>query len=152
MLILKSYRPRVANLQSPRFSAFDAGYITTRDVISNINNFFKAPAYEHDVAAFSEATKQPFAISELVSLAQPLLKINATEFKGPAMVMSGEFDYIVCGGYCPNELGPSFNPLFTGAKNFETHVQPASGHGTNFATNATGFYGVIFEYLGRNGI
>ena len=152
MLILKSYRPRVANLQSPKFSAFDAGYITTRDVISNINNFFKAPAYEHDVAAFSEATKQPFAISELVSLAQPLLKINATEFKGPAMVMSGEFDYIVCGGYCPNELGPSFNPLFTGAKNFETYVQPASGHGTNFARNATGFYGVIFEYLGRNGI
>ncbi|KAK4692596.1 hypothetical protein P7C71_g4643, partial [Lecanoromycetidae sp. Uapishka_2] len=151
-IVLQGFSPRVANLQSPKFADFDAGYITTGNVIANINNFFKAPAYEHDVAAFSEATKQPFAIAELVSLAQPLLRLNATAYKGPALVISGEFDYIVCGGYCPGELDASFAPLFTGATEFETYVQPLSGHGTNFATNATGFYEVIFEYLGRNGL
>ena len=146
------HSPRVANIQSHKFSAFDAGYITTRDVISNINNFFKAPAYEHDVAIFSESTKQPFAVSELVSLTSSLLKLNAKDYKGPALVISGEFDYILCGGYCPGELSASFDPLFTESKGFETYVQPAAGHGLNFHKNATGAFGVIFEYLEKNGI
>ncbi len=120
--------------------------------IGNIDHFFKASAYKHDVAAFSKSTKQPFALSKLVSLARPLLKINATAFKGPALGISGELGNIVCRGLCPGELDASFAPLLTYAKRFETHVQPVSGHGTNFATNATGFYEAIFEYLGRNGL
>lgn len=151
-LVLQGFSPRIANLQNPKFADFDSGYLTTGDVFGNINNFFKAPAYEHDVAAFSEANKQPFGVAELISLSTPLLKIDATAFKGPALVISGEFDYIVCGGFCPGELEPSFKPLFTGARDFETYVQPLSGHGANFAINATGFYEVIFEYLGRNGL
>lgn len=91
-------------MQSPKFAAFDPGYITTGDVFGNINDFFKAPAYTHDVAEYSEATKQPFAIAELVNLTPSLLEINATAFTGPALVISGEFDWIACGGYCPGEL------------------------------------------------
>ena len=152
-IVLEGLGPRVANIQNPAlFGAYDPGYVTTVDVFSNINSFFKAPAYEHDVAEFSEATKQPFAIAELISLNPSLLNVNASAFTGPALVISGEFDYIVCGGYCPNELDPSFRPNFLGAKGFETYVQPLAGHGTNFATNATGFYSVIFDYLSRNGL
>ena len=85
-------------------------------------------------------------------MSQPLLKIDTTKYTAPALVISGEFDYIVCGGFCPGELDASFKAKFTGSEAFETYVQPGSGHGANFATNATGFYGVIFEYLGRNGL
>ena len=152
-LDLQGFAPRVASLQSSQFSAFDPGYITTGDVFSNINNFFKAPAYEHDVAQYSEDHKSPFSILELVSSTTPsLLNVNASDFKRPAMVITGEYDYLVCGGYCPGELEPSVAPLFMGAKGFEIHIQPGAGHGTNFATNATGFYGVIFDYLGRSGL
>ena len=149
---LQSFAPRVVNLQNPRFAVYDAGYVTTGDLLSHINTFFKAPDYEHDVAVFAESTKQPFAIAELVSVSFPLLKVNATAFKGPALVISGEYDFVICDGYCPNELEPSSEPLFQGAKDFETYVQPLAGHGNNFAVNATGFYGVIFEYLAKNGL
>ena len=151
-IVLEAFAPHVANLQSPKFAGFDAGYITTGDVFSNINNFFKAPAYEHDVAVFSESTKQPFAISELISISPPFVNLSATAYRGPALVISGEYDFILCGGYCPGELEPSFAPLFSGAKNFETYVQPLAGHGLNYAINATGTYGVIFEYLAKNGL
>ena len=151
-LVLQGFAPRVANLQSPKFSQYDPGYITTADVISNINNFFKAPAYESDVAQYAENTKAPFAISELVSLTPKLLNLDASAYKGPAFVISGEYDWIVCGGYCPGEMDASFGPLFKGAKDFETYVQPGSGHSLNFAVNATGAFGVIFDYLGRNGL
>ena len=67
-------------------------------------------------------------------------------------MISGEYDFILCGGYCPHELEPAFAPLFGGAEDFETYVQPLAGHGLNFAKNATGVYGVIFEYLARNGL
>lgn len=40
---LQSFAPRVANLQSPRSEAYDAGYVATRDLFSQINTFFKAP-------------------------------------------------------------------------------------------------------------
>ena len=152
-LDLQGFAPRVASLQSSRFSAFDPAYITTGDVFANINNFFKAPAYEHDVAEYSENHKSPFAISELLSSTTPnLLNLNASDFKGPALVISGEYDFIVCGGYCPGVLEESVAPLFMGSKGFETYIQPGAGHGTNFATNATGFYGVIFDYLRRSGL
>lgn len=94
---------KLQTVQSKRFAAFDPGYITNADVFGNINIFFKAPAYTHDVAEYSESTKQPSAISELISLTPSLLKLNATTFKGPALVISGEYDG-ACGGYCPNEL------------------------------------------------
>lgn len=151
-IVLEAFAPRVANLQSPKFAAFDPGYITTRDVFSNINNYFKAPAYEHDVAVFSESTKQPFTISEFTSLGPSYLNLNATAYRGAALVISGEYDFIVCGGYCPSELEASFAPLFSGAENFETYIQPLAGHGLNFAINATGAYGVIFKYLASNGL
>ena len=150
--VLEAFAPRVANLQSPHFAPFDPGYVTTRDVYSNINNYFKAPAYEPSVALYSETTKQPFAMAEFISLGSAYLHLNATAYKGAALVISGEYDFIVCGGYCAGELAASFAPLFGGAKDFETYIQPCAGHGLNFAINATGAYGVIFEYLARNGL
>lgn len=120
---------------------------------SNINNFFKAPAYEQDVAAFSEKTKQPFAVAEVVSVAPAVLEttpqtLDANAFKGPVLVISGEFDYILCGGYCPGELEASFGDKF---QHLETYVQPLAGHGVNFATNTTGFYGKIFSFVSQHG-
>ena len=91
-------------MQSRRFSAFDAGYITTGDIFANINWFFKAPAYTYEVAQRSEWAKQPFAIAELVSLTPSLLSLDATAFKGPALVITGEHDWILCGGYCQGQL------------------------------------------------
>lgn len=104
------------------------------------------------MAQYAEDTKAPFAVSELVSLSPPLMNLDASDYKGPALVVSGEYDFIVCGGYCVGTLEPSFAGLFKGAKDFETYVQPGSGHSLNFAVNATGAFGVMFDYLARNGL
>jgi len=149
-MILQGFSPRVANLQSPRFSSYDSGYVTTSDVFANINSFFKAPAYTHDMATYAENTKAPFSVMELVSLKPTLLKLNATGFKGPALVLSGEYDWIVCGGYCVGEMEPSFDGLFGAGTGFETYIQPKTGHALNFATNATGSFTAIFAYLANH--
>ena len=80
------------------------------------------------------------------------LKFNATAYKGPALVISAEYNFILCGGYYPGELEASFVPLFSGAKHFKTYIQPLSGHGLNVVTNTIGAYEVIFEYLAKNGL
>ena len=151
-IILQGFGPRIANLQDKqKFGDFDPGYITTVDVYANINSFFKAPEYEHDVAVYSEENKQPFAIAEIVSVTPALLEsmgtLDANAFKGPVLVISGEFDHILCGGYCPGELEASFGNKF---RHLETYVQPLAGHGVNFATNTTGFYGKIFSFLNEH--
>ena len=153
-IILQGFAPRIANLQdAQKFGAFDAGYITTGDVFANINSFFKAPEYEHDVAAFSEENKQPFAVSELLSVAPAVLEmtpntLDANAFEGPVLVISGEFDHILCGRYCPGELEASFGNNF---RNLKPYVQPLAGHGVNFATNTTGLYGKIFSFISEHG-
>lgn len=46
---------------------------------------------------------------------------------------SGEYDFIVCGGYCPGVLEEKTTAVFPASKNLVTYVQPGSGHGINFA-------------------
>ena len=143
--------PRVASIQDPaNFSSYDVGYLTDVDVYASINSFFKAPEYAHDVAQYLESTKLPFAVAEVASVSSAQLDINASAFKGPALVISGEYDHIVCGGYCPGELQPSFAGKFGGA--LETYVQPLAGHSLNFHLNTTGFFGVIDSFLSGHGL
>lgn len=33
---------------------------------------------------------------------------------------------------------------------FRTYVQPSTGHGMNLHYNATGFYGVVNDFIGSN--
>lgn len=148
-LVLVGLRPCIANFQSRfKFGSYDVGYISIADLSSNILSFFKAPMYEEDVAQFTFNNKQPFAMSEVVNLSPTQFNYDATAFKGPVLVINGEFDHIVCDGYCPGLLNASFGNKFS---NLETHMQPLAGHSLNFATNTTGFFGVIDSFLARNG-
>lgn len=149
--LLLKFAPRVARLQRPlAFSAYDSGYLTTVDLFATIQDFFEAGAYDRAVAAFSDANKQPFAISELVSVSPGFLRNDAPKFKGPALAISGEYDSLLCDGYCPGVLDKPLRTLFRGSSDFESYVQPKTGHGLNFATNATGSYAVIFDFLSKH--
>ena len=76
----------------------------------------------------------------------------APKYKGPVLVISGEFDYPICGGPCTGVLDDGLKDIFPAAKVVDTYIQPGAGHGPNFAKNATGFYGEIFAWLGRQGL
>lgn len=145
---LQAFAPRIARLQRPRrFASFDSAYVTTADVFAAITILFRAPDYDRAIARFAEAKKQPFSLFEILTFGGTA----APEYKGPVLVISGDFDFPICGGVCTGVLEDGLKGLFPQAKAVESYVQPQAGHGTNFAKNATGFYGEIFAFLGRQG-
>lgn len=143
---------RVAAIQNrKKFGEFDPGYVTTADVYSTVSDFFKAPDYERDVAVFAESSKAPYGIAELISISPPFFPpLNASLFGGPALVISGEYDSLLCGGYCPGVIQDPLTAYFAGSKDFELSIQPGAGHGLNFALNATDAYRTIFAFLNRS--
>ncbi|KIW24902.1 uncharacterized protein PV07_10585 [Cladophialophora immunda] len=142
---------RLAKLEDPfRFGSFDGGWTTWSDVYSNIQSFFKPPFYDRKVVQWTEDNKQPTGLLEGISIGAA--NFSSPGFTGPVMVLSGEYDLIACGGYCPGflETGPS--QVFPAAKPLVTYIQPKSGHAVNFALNATGSFEVITKFLKQNGI
>lgn len=143
---------RIAAAQNrKKFGKFDSGYVTTADVYSTVLEFFKAPDYERDVAVFAESNKAPYGIAEAISISPPFLPpLNASLFAGPALVISGENDFLLCSGYCPRVIQDPLTAYFAGSKDFEISIQPGAGHGLNFALNATDAYSTIFAFLNKN--
>ncbi|KAK2769561.1 hypothetical protein FQN52_005204 [Onygenales sp. PD_12] len=146
---MEAFNPRIAAQQDPKkFGELDAGYVTWSDIYSNVNAFFKAPEYTLAAAKYAEDTKQPFATLEQLSIGA--LELSAPKFTGPVMIITGEFDFLVCAGYCPGELEEPGKALFKGSRDFEPYVQPGAGHGLALHKNATGGYRVMTEFLQRN--
>ena len=145
---LQAFAPRIARLQRPRkFASFDSAYVTTVDVFSTITLLFRAPEYDRAIARLAEANKQPFSLFEIETFGGTA----APEYKGPVLVISGEFDFPICGGVCTGVLDDGLRGIFPKAKVVESYVQPRAGHSSNFANNATGSYEEIFAFLGRQG-
>ncbi|MCJ1305859.1 hypothetical protein MMC08_008676, partial [Hypocenomyce scalaris] len=113
--------------------------------------FFKAPYYNLTVALYSETTKSPFAILEALTAEVGPLNFPIPAFTGPVLLISGEYDFIFCAGYCPGVLHEPAASVFHASRNFESYVQPGMSHGMNFHYNATGFYGVVTGFLSENG-
>ncbi|KIW76265.1 hypothetical protein Z517_11011 [Fonsecaea pedrosoi CBS 271.37] len=141
----------LAKLEDPfRFGGLDGGWTTWADVYSNIQSFFKPPFYDRKVVQWTEDNKQPTGLLEGISIGAA--NFSSPGFTGPVLILSGEYDLIACGGYCPGflETGPS--QVFPAAKPLVTYIQPKSGHAVNFALNATGSFDVITKFLKQNGI
>lgn len=69
--------------------------------------------------------------------------------------MAASNDLIFCGGVCYGIVdGPTSGvpELFAAAKPLEVYIQPDTGHGMNLHYNATGWYDVVFDFLGSNGL
>lgn len=155
-VILQGFAPRIARLERPAgrddFAAYDPGYLTTADLFSTINQFFKGPDYDIEVTTYAEETKTPFAIAEIESLDPAFANNDAGRagFKGAALVATGERDLLFCAGLCTEELlAVPLKDLFIGAKAFETYIQPGAGHGLALAKNARDGFERIFDFLDR---
>lgn len=145
---LLGFAPRIARIQDPkRFSLYDYAYTVTADVYATITIFFKAPDYDRAIARFLEATKGPFSLFEILTFGGT----PSPAYKNPVLVISGEFDYPICGGVCTGVLDDGLKDVFPNAP-VDTYVQPGAGHATNFALNAPSFYGEIFKWLGKKGL
>lgn len=114
--------------------------------------FFKAPYYDPAVALFSESTKQPFSPFEILTIGPTAVP----HYRGPVLVISGEFDFPTCNGDCAHdgalEVDGDLKGKFPNAESLETYVQPKTGHVLNFARNATGGFEVLGGWLERQGL
>lgn len=148
--LVRSFVPRLANAQNPQlFGGLDNGYLTWVDKFSLIWNYFKQPNFDPATAEFIEATKAPFAIAEFLTLlAGPM---DASNFTGPVLAITGDTDYIVCDGLCTGIFDEPARTLYKNAK-FTPYLHPGVSHHLNFHNNATGAFKVITDFLSTNGL
>jgi hypothetical protein len=69
--------------------------------------------------------------------------------------MAADSDLIFCGSDCHGIVdGPTSSTpkVFPVAKPLEVYIQPNTGHGMNLHFNATGWYGAVQDFLGKNGL
>lgn len=59
-----------------------------------IYRFFKAPDYDVAVLEYADANKKPIGITELLTVSA--IPLTPFEFKGVAMVIAGQYDFIFC--------------------------------------------------------
>ena len=69
--------------------------------------------------------------------------------------MAADSDLIFCGADCVGLVDGPDSPtykVFAAAKPLEIYIQPNTGHGMNLHKNATGWYGVVNNFLTTNGL
>lgn len=130
------------------------GYLTWSDLTSNIFAFLHPSNFDIGLAVDSEQTKQPVTLGEIFTL--PIAPKMST-FSGPALVVTGQYDNIYCGGDCYATGGQGSNipnisvaSAFPDASKFEAYIQPDTGHGINLHYNSTAAYQVIQDFLKSN--
>ena len=67
-------------------------------------------------------------------------------------IQNGEYDFLVCNGYCPGVNYQPARSLFAGSKAFNATILPKTGHGLNFHNNALDGYKAITEWLSEHGL
>jgi hypothetical protein len=68
------------------------------------------------------------------------------------MIINGEFDLGNCGGNCNDISEHPAKEIYENSTAFESVVHPGAGHGINFNFNATGAYGVMVDFVTKNGL
>lgn len=66
--------------------------------------------------------------------------------------MAADSDLIFCGANCTVDLiSPGAKQNFPNA-DLDIYVQPNTGHAMNVHYNATGWYGVVFDWIKEHGL
>ncbi|RFU27310.1 hypothetical protein B7463_g9030, partial [Scytalidium lignicola] len=116
--LLRSFVPRIANVQNPLlYGDRDNGYLTWPDKFAQIHNYFHQPNYEEAAADFAEIVKQPYPVAEFLTLLSG--PKDASNYTGPVLAISGEYDYIFCDGYCPGIFEEPGKTYYKNANRFE---------------------------------
>jgi len=134
---------------------YPGGYLTWPALTNNIVAFLLPGYFDVGLAVYSEQTKQPTAIGELITIASAPL---SSPFTGPVLVLTGRQDLPFCNGDC---LLPDGTTRLDGVKKqypnvpankFRTVVHPNTGHGMTAHFNATGGYKVANDFLKANAL
>jgi len=134
---------------------YASGYLTHSDLTANQYVFLRYGRYDIGLGVFSEKTKQPVTIGELLTLGSAPAK---SYFSGPVLVYTGEYDQPFCGLNCYDTGGAAASipaqsqALFPKARTFEAYIQPDTGHGINVHYNSTAGNKYVQDWLGAHGL
>ncbi|KAK8022581.1 hypothetical protein PG993_013348 [Apiospora rasikravindrae] len=142
---------RVARDQQPhRWGALDSGYLTAVDQYADAYTYYHEGDFERRVAEWTHGRgSEPFAVGELPSL----LATNITyeDIKAPVQIVQGRYDVSACGGNCVGQLDEIRGNL-TGARVVETVEDLPAGHNLNLHLVAPRAFGLMFDFLRRQGL
>ncbi|NUS73844.1 MAG: alpha/beta hydrolase [Corynebacteriales bacterium] len=137
--ILITFSHPAAAGEGGRFTGLDPGYLTT--IPGRRADFYYTPAADPNVIAVDEATKEPQSLTDLGTVALPLL--NTLNFRGPVLNVMGDRDLVFC------QLIPCSSPLslwnaepalFPQASSYDSLVVPETGHDINLHPKAHLFF------------
>lgn len=131
-------------------------YITWADASANQFNFLYPAGLDPAMISYSESTKQPFTIGEVLTLGGAP---SMTSFTGPVHVVTGREDAIYCGGDClatglnnVTSIPESVGMYFPQSSNFSVSIPEAMGHGISVHYGAKAAYQEVQQYLMGVGI
>ncbi|KAK8072846.1 hypothetical protein PG996_006194 [Apiospora saccharicola] len=147
--IFEGGRLNIANSVSPtKYLGLNSGYLAFADIYGNSGTFFNPAHFDPDALWYTQHIAQPLAAIELLPGASG--PPGATNFTGPVLLLTGEYDFN-CAGNCNGILEHPAREIFRKSKAFQAAVHPKSGHGINFNPNATGAFGVMTDFLSQSG-
>jgi len=137
----------------PRFRGYDPGYLTTWPGTRG-SFFYNAQNADPQVIATDEATKAPFAATELATFPLPIAEGTTMGINVPVLVVAGQKDAIFCGLAADNcstsaTLLKSEAPYFNAHACMRTYVLPLSGHDVDLQLNSTDFYAVAVSWADK---
>ncbi|KAF5334008.1 hypothetical protein D9611_015102 [Ephemerocybe angulata] len=89
----------IASVQNPkRFSSLPSSYIISEGISNSQNVFFRFGGYDPAVLQAAENTKATSTIGEILNLFGSLSPV--TDYTNPIFIVTGDKDYILCGGNC----------------------------------------------------
>ncbi|KAF6752438.1 hypothetical protein DFP72DRAFT_1171641 [Ephemerocybe angulata] len=141
-----------ASGQNPkRFGALPSSYIATQGIINDQQVFFRFGNYDPALLKAAEAGKATATLGEVITQgAGP-----AANYTNPVFVVTGDKDYIFCGGNCYQAVNNFTNlvdftkVVFPGVSNFSTFIPAETGHGVNLHLSAPQVYSKIQEWIAQ---
>ncbi|TFK22243.1 alpha/beta-hydrolase [Coprinopsis marcescibilis] len=140
----------IAAIQEPkRFGSLHSSYLATANIVADQQLFFRFPNFDPAVLRASEATKQTATLGELITQGASV----AANYTNPVFALTGDKDYIFCGGDCYQKVDGSANLiepvkfLFPGVTNFAFNIPAETGHGINFHLNAQESFSQIQSFI-----
>lgn len=156
-----AFDPQIMAVNAPaRFNTsslmLNNTYLTWNGISNNQLAFLKYPYYNQSVIALGEATKQPVTYGEIITLGAG---IAPSQFAGPVHVVTGNNDFIFCGGDCSATNGTNLTSvpagvaaLFPSASNFSAFTPLNTGHAVQLHNNNLNSTMEVISFLKSNGL
>ncbi|KAF8955634.1 hypothetical protein BDZ97DRAFT_1856429 [Flammula alnicola] len=140
----------IASQQNPsRFGSLSNSYLATESIINDQVDFFDFPFFDQKVLQLASDTKGTLTLGELISLGASV----AANYTNPVFVVTGEHDFIFCGGNCYQSMNGSANlieptkVLFPAVQTFDFFIPANVGHGINLHFGAPEVFAKIQSWI-----